>query len=592
MRCSWVVHTDKVISELENIASSAKDAETGQRGYIITGEERYLEPYYAGIKNNIKHEKNIRELTKDNPTQQKRLDALEPLIASKFAELKETIDLRRNRGFDAALQEVRTGKGKKVMDDIRKILNDMKKEELDLLKQRDADRITSTNRVKIMIVVGVSLSLILTIIFGFFITRSITIPVGKIVQIIKDVNAGNLSKRLTMSGDNEIGVIATNMNQLAETVQDMTLETGKLVKAAVEGRLSTRADSTRFNGAYRDIVQGVNDTLEAVIKPLNFAAEYVAHMAKGEVPRPITEKFKGDFDVLKNNLNDLSANLKSMLDNFRETTDSLNTAAAEILATTAQHASVISEQAASVSQTTSTVEQARHTSKDSADRADQVSKMAQESSGLAGQGYAAAQETQSGVNLIKEQVREVSENILSLNKQTQQIGEIIETVNDIADQSHLLALNAAMEAARAGEAGDGFAVVAGEVRSLAEQSFKATARVKEILGDIQKASNSAVMVTEEGAKRADAGAFQAKNTGETIRKINEKVKLVSQTVMQISAGAREQLMGMDQIGSSMENINQAMIQSEAATRQVEEVAQTLSALANQLTGIVAKYKVA
>ena len=94
----------------------------------------------------------------------------------------------------------------------------------------------------------------------------------------------------------------------------------------------------------------------------------------------------------------------------------------------------------------------------------------------------------------------IAETILALSEQTQQIGDIIATVNDIADQSNLLALNAAIEAARAGEAGKGFAVVAGEVRSLAEQSRQATAQVKEILGDIQKATNTAVMVTEEGTK--------------------------------------------------------------------------------------------
>lgn len=587
----WVEHTNKVIHDLDALLSMVKDAETGQRGYIITAKERYLEPYHVASKEVDNYIKSVRDLTNDNPAQQKRITAIESLIVDKFAELKETIGLRKNIGFDAALKVVLTDKGKNIMDDIRKIMDDMEKEELALLKKRDDDRVANEKLAKLTIVAGISLTLILIIIFGFSVTRSITIPLGKTVQMVKDLSDGDLSKRLNLNVKDETGLLAVSMDKLADTVQDMTGEMNKLVKAGLEGRLSTRGDVSRFKGAYRDIVQGVNDTLDAVIKPLNVSAEYVARMAEGEIPKPITETYHGDFNVLKNNLNELSAILKSMLSNIQETTDSLNTAASEILASTTEQASTISEQTASVSQTTSTVDQARQISKESAERADQVSKMAQESSDQAAQGYAAVQETMSGVNRIKEQVGGIAENILALSEQTQQVGEIIDTVNDIADQSNLLALNAAIEAARAGEAGKGFAVVAGEVRSLAEQSRQATARVKEILGDIQKAANTAVIVTEEGAKRADAGVVQAKKAGETIQSINEKVKQVSQTVMQISVSAREQMVGMDQIGSSMENINQAMIQSEAGTRQVEEAAQNLNALAEQLKKLVAQYKV-
>jgi len=588
----WVEHTNKVLQNLDRIMSSAIDAETGQRGYIITGEDRYLDPYHVGIKAVDKYLKSVRDLTKDNPAQQKRMDTLEPLFADKLAELKETIDLRKNMGFDAALQLVITDKGKKVMDDARKVIAEMEKEELDLLKKRNIDKTTSERMTKLVILGGTSFSLILVIFLGLAITRSITIPLDKTVQMIKALNQGDLDNRLKMNRKDETGVLADAMDQLADTVQAMAGEANKLVKAAIEGRLSTRGDASRFQGAYHDIIQGVNDTLDAVITPLNVAAQYVDRMAKGEIPPPITAEYAGDFDVLKNNLNELSRILKSMLGNIRETTSSVNAAASEILASTTEQASTISEQTAAVSQTSSTVDQARQTNRESAQRADQVSKMAQESSDQAGQGYAAVQETLNGVNRIKEQVGEIAENILSLSGQTQKIGEIIDTVNDIADQSNLLALNAAIEAARAGEAGKGFTVVAGEVRSLAEQSRHATARVKEILGEIQKAANTAVMVTEEGAKRADAGVAQAKKAGDAIQTINEKVKRVSQTVMQISASAREQLAGMDQIGASMENINQAMIQSEAGTQQVEEAARNLTTLAEQLKGVVAQYRVA
>ena len=194
------------------------------------------------------------------------------------------------------------------------------------------------------------------------------------------------------------------------------------------------------------------------------------------------------------------------------------------------------------------------------------------------------------MNGIKEQVSAIAENILALSEQTQQIGDIITTVKDIADQSNLLALNAAIEAARAGEAGKGFAVVAGEVRSLAEQSVQATNQVREILGEIQKAANTAVMVTEEGTKRSDTGVLQVKQTGEAIRTINEYIQQVAQAADQIAASTREQLTGIGQIVVAMENINEAATQSESGTHQVEQAAQSMNALAAQLNRIVGQYQ--
>jgi PAS domain S-box-containing protein len=274
-----------------------------------------------------------------------------------------------------------------------------------------------------------------------------------------------------------------------------------------------------------------------------------------------------------------------------KTTGELTAAAGEILASTSEQASTASEQAASVSQTVSTAEEVRQASQQSAERSDEVAGMAQDSLKEAEQGFQAVQDTLDGVKNIKEQVMAIAENILALSEQTQQIGDIIETVNDIADQSNLLALNAAIEAARAGEAGKGFSVVASEVRNLAEQSQQATAKVRDILGEIQKSANSAVMVTEEGSKRADTGVAQAEKAGNAINTINDNMEKVVLTIQQIAAGSREQLAGMEQIAISMENINQATIQSEAGTRQLEEAAKNLNVQAENLNKVIEQYGV-
>jgi methyl-accepting chemotaxis protein len=210
---------------------------------------------------------------------------------------------------------------------------------------------------------------------------------------------------------------------------------------------------------------------------------------------------------------------------------------------------------------------------------------------LANRGLQTVSKSEESMQNLKEQVRTIAETILGLSEQTQQIGEITNTVNDIADQSNLLALNAAMEAARAGEAGRGFAVVAGEVRNLAELSKQATRQVSSILGEIQKAANTAVMVTEQGIKRAEDGVESTKATAETIRLIQEHTQQAATSAQQIAASTRQQLSGMDQITHAMVGINTGANQSQLGIRQIEEAANNLNDLATQLVNILQQYTV-
>ncbi|MEI8166770.1 MAG: methyl-accepting chemotaxis protein, partial [Chloroflexales bacterium] len=164
------------------------------------------------------------------------------------------------------------------------------------------------------------------------------------------------------------------------------------------------------------------------------------------------------------------------------------------------------------------------------------------------------------------------------------------TVSELADQSNLLALNAAIEAARAGEQGKSFAVVAQHVRELAERSKGATGQVREILSDIQRATNAAVLVTEEGTKGVESGAKLASQAGQMIHRIAGEVEGGSQANIQMAAAAQQQMAGMEQIGQAMGSIQQATTQALASTRQAERAAQDLHTLAQNLQKVVAAYR--
>jgi methyl-accepting chemotaxis protein len=185
----------------------------------------------------------------------------------------------------------------------------------------------------------------------------------------------------------------------------------------------------------------------------------------------------------------------------------------------------------------------------------------------------------------------VAENIVALSEKTQAIGDIISTVNDISERSHLLALNAAIEAAAAGENGRSFAVVASEMKMLADQAKEATTQVRSILGDIQRGINSSVMLTEEAVKRVGAGKERADTTQRTITEITARAQESVHTFQQIVASTNQQQLGIEQVKSALQNIRQASQQTAAGTRQLDSAAANLTGLSQQLLAISDRYRI-
>jgi methyl-accepting chemotaxis protein len=318
---------------------------------------------------------------------------------------------------------------------------------------------------------------------------------------------------------------------------------------------------------------------------------FVEQVAAGDLG--VRLSLNGNEDALTtlgHNLNSMVERLGEMTGQIREATANITAAASEIMAATAQQASRASEQSAAISQTTTTIDEVKTIVEQAFVKAQAVAEQAQQTRDISQMGQQAVMETVDGMSQIKQKVEGIAENILALSERTQQIGEIIATVNEISSQSNLLALNASVEAARAGEHGKGFAVVAVEVRNLAEQSKQATAQVKAILGEIQKATNAAVMATEEGTKGVDSGVQLTGKTGGTIQQLAASINESASAAQQIVASAQQQTTGIEQIALAMQNINEATIQNMASTRQAEKVAQDLSGLAQQLEALVIKYK--
>lgn len=274
--------------------------------------------------------------------------------------------------------------------------------------------------------------------------------------------------------------------------------------------------------------------------------------------------------------------LEKLLATISETAQHLSSSAAEILAGTTQQVEGMREQSSAVAQTVTSVDEVLQTSEQAAQRAQQVAASYDNAVKISNEGRRALDDTVQVMNAVSARTETIAADILSLAENSLEIGEIVSVVAEIADQTNLLALNAAIEASRAGEHGRGFNVVASEIRTLADQSKAATTRVRRILMEIQKSTNSAVIGAEDGSKSVSRALETVSEAGETIRQLEAIVDDSARSVAQIAASAGQQRAGMKQIHEAMHYIEQTSSQNLSAIRQAEEAAKDLNELGSRL----------
>jgi methyl-accepting chemotaxis protein len=327
----------------------------------------------------------------------------------------------------------------------------------------------------------------------------------------------------------------------------------------------------------------------------------VEHIRDGDLDQRASDDGHDELGVLAGEFNDMTERLRAMLERERgaraqletllgaikDTTNSLSSASAEILAGTAQQATGMREQSSAVAETVTTVDEVLQTSEQAAERANEVSEAAQRAADASVTGRRSIEETIQSIRNVKDKSGSVTDEILRLSEHGQAIGEIIAAVTDIADQTNLLAVNASIEASRAGEHGRGFTVVAQEIKQLADQSKKSTAQVRRILGDIQRSTHSAVMAAEAGSRSVEDALGTVTEGGSAIGLLEETITDAARAATQIAASAAQQATGMAQIQQAMTHINDASAQNLAATRQTEQAAQDLNQLGTRLKELLA-----
>ena len=537
---SAVTHTHKVIGTLTELLSALQDAETGQRGYVITGEASYLAPYRTAVPKIDDILNELKRLTADNPAQQRRLDAIAATAQVKLRELKQVIDLRDTKGFEAARAHILTDRGKNAMDEFRDIAHQMENEEIRLLKHRDAEAIASAQHAFTFITTGIFCACLLVIALALLLTRHVTVPLKQVTDIAERIGYGDLSVSVPPARrSDELGTLMGVFERMLGSLKEM---------AGVAQKIAT------------------------------------GELRVGVVPH-------SDKDMLGNAFVMMISNLREMNREIGEGVNVIAGSSSEILSGVTQIAAGAAETASAMSETSTTVMEVKQTAIVSSQKAKTVSDAAQRAVQVAHTGRNAVEETTTGIQRIRDQMELIAESITRLSEQTQAIGEIVASVSDLSEQSNLLAVNASIEAAKAGEQGKGFAVVASEVKSMALQSKQATAQVRAILGDIQKATAGVVLTTEHGIKTVEDGVSQARSAGDAIRLLADSIDECAQAASQIAVSSQQQLAGMDQLASATESIKVAVAQNMESAKQSESAVRNLHELGQRLKSMVGLYKV-
>jgi CHASE3 domain sensor protein len=442
-----VVRSHKTLNQLEQLFSSVKDADAGHRDYILTGNDTLLATYRQAQSDLPKEFELLRESLSGDPEQQRRLEALRALIEQKMAHMRANIEVRRTRGFEAALAGVNSGEGTRLMDGIRAALLELRQQEEQLLTVRD--------------------------------------------------------------GKQEEEVRALDWFFLADGAALLFF---CILTAVLIGR-------------------------------------------------------------------SLERNLRTAIMQVQGSSSELHTSAS-------QQATGAREQASATTEISTTVKELLSTSRQIASSAQQVARVADETAGAARTGNETVQHAQEAIDAVSRQVDAIVNHMLELGKRSQEIGGILDIINELAEQTNILAINATIESAGAGEHGRRFAVVAEEIRKLADRVGGATKDIRVLIDEIRAASNTTIMATEDGSKAVQSSAKQFTEVAGGFRHIAELVRTNLDVAREIELSTQQQTTAVEQVNTAIMEVAHTARESEISSSQTLRTATRLIELSKQLNAII------
>ena len=330
----------------------------------------------------------------------------------------------------------------------------------------------------------------------------------------------------------------------------------------------------------------------SITKSLKRILDVLLRMAAGDLTARCEVTGGDEIGMLAREVNITAEKLEAAITHLNQATVQFSSAAVELHATAEQIATAAEEVACQAGTVATASEEMSATSSEIAQSCTIAAQGATDANNSAIDGSGVVQETVFGMSDIADMVKETAVTIAGLGAHSDQIGEIIGTIEDIADQTNLLALNAAIEAARAGEQGRGFAVVADEVRALAERTTKATREIAGMIKSIQSETNKAVSAMEQSVQEVEKGTERAARSGGALSDIIDQVNSVSIQVSQIATAAEQQTSTTGEISNNIHQISGVIQETAKSAQDTAQAASTLTQLAEDLQQLVGQFKVA
>ncbi len=383
---------------------------------------------------------------------------------------------------------------------------------------------------------------------------------NQMAEAAQGIAEGDLSVQVNIRSEND--VLAKSLSNMIGELKSLETELKLLTQAAQEGKLQVRGDAAKFRGAYHEIVEGVNTTLEAVIRPVNEASGCLQEMARGNLDVEMRGDYKGDHAVIKENLNATLKSLNDILNQVAVTVDQVVTGARQVSDSSQSLSRAATESASSLEEITASMHELTSQTNLNAENATQANQLATQ----------ARINAEMGNREMGNMVRAMAE----INEAATSISKIIKAIDEIAFQTNLLALNAAVEAARAGKHGKGFTVVAEEVRNLAQRSAAAAKETAEMI--------------EGSIKKTEAGAKIAEGTSKALDEIVTGSIKVTDLIGEIASASREQAEGIGQVNQGLSQVDQVTQQVTASAEESASASEELSGQSLQLKQMLTKFR--
>lgn len=372
-------------------------------------------------------------------------------------------------------------------------------------------------------------------------------------------------------------------------IRDLNRPLQEAVQAAERLALGDLSVHLSANGR-RDEVGALASAFEHMVRSLRSVADAADRISRGDLA--VSIRPQSDHDVLGHALARMVATLQEQIGLLLEGMERLGATNRSVTEGVRRVMEEAQRAARAVEEASKTVEEVKETAETASRRASEVAAAGEQAVAISEIGEKAVQDAISGIENVREQMKVITKKIAQLSEQTRAIAQVTATVNDLADQSDLLSVNAGIEAVRAGVHGKGFAVVAQEVKNLSDRSKRATAQITSILSDIQKAAHDVILASEQAAKAAEAGIQQTLDSGEAIRTLAQSLAEATSAVAAITQTSQRQLVDVEQVTAAMKLIDDASRANLASVRQIEESIQNLTAVSRSLEQLVRRYNVA